>query len=410
MRGEVVVTGIGVVSPLGDSAAALHQALVAGRTAFAPVTAFPVDGAGAHHAAEVAGFDPARYLGDANFRPLDRTGLLAACAARLALEDAGWTGGAEPGGELALVLGTMYGSVRTIAEFDRRGIEAGPLYVKPFDFANSVINAAAGQTAIWHRLRGPNSTVSTGNTSGVQALALAADLVSEGRAAVALAGGAEELCFESFVAFARAGALAPDSEPPRPFDAGRRGFALGEGAAFLVLESAAGAAARGARVLARVLGHGSAFDASQGCDAASGARAVSRAVRLALGDAGVAAADVDAVSAAASGHLSADRAEAAGLADALGPRAATVALTAPKGAFGECLGASGGLQAAALVTAMLAGELSGVPGLAAREEGFALAAARAEPVRGELALGLVSGVGLDGPRCAVVLAAGGAAS
>ena len=409
MRAEVVVTGLGVVSPLGDSAAALHGALLAGRTAFAPISGFPVDGAGPREAAEVAGFDPARYLGDANFRPLDRTGLLAACAARLALADAGWGAGAGPA-ELSLVLGTMYGSVRTIAEFDRRGMQAGPLYVKPFDFANSVINAAAGQTAIWHDLRGANSTVSTGNTSGVQALAVAADLVASGRAAVALAGGAEELCFESLVAFARSGALLPAGEAPRPFDARRRGFALGEGAAFLVLETAEGAAARGARVLARVLGHGSAFDASQGRDPASAARAVGRAVRIALGDAGLDAADVDAVSASASGHPAADRAEAAGLAAALGEHARALPVTAPKGAFGECLGASGALQAAALVAAMGAGELPGVPGLAEPEAGFALAAASATPSRGALGVALLDGVGLDGPCCAVLLGAPGGVS
>jgi 3-oxoacyl-[acyl-carrier-protein] synthase II len=239
---------------------------------------------------------------------------------------------------------------------------------------------------------------------------VAADLVAEGRAAVALAGGAEELCFESFVAFARAGALSPDGEPPRPFDVRRRGFALGEGAAFLVLESAKGAAGRGARVLARVLGHGAAFDASQGRDGASAARAVARAVRLALADAGLAAEDVDAVSASASGHPAADRSEAAGLGEALGARAATVAVSAPKGAFGECLGASGGLQAAALVTAMQAGELPGVPGLDEREGDFALGAAGAGPTRGDLAVGLLSGVGLDGPSCAVVLARDGVPS
>lgn len=410
MRAEVVVTGLGVVSPLGDSAAAVHEALLAGRTAFAPVSGFPVDGAGPRDAAEVRGFDPAQYLGDANFRPLDRTGLLAACAARLALADAGWTGGREGQGELSLVLGTMFGSVRTIAEFDRRGMEAGPLYVKPFDFANSVINAAAGQTAIWHGLRGPNSTVSTGNTSGVQAIAVAADLVASGRAAVALAGGAEELSFESLVSFARAGALAPAGEPPRPFDARRSGFALGEGAAFLVLESAAGAAARGARVLARVLGHGSAFDPSQGRDGASAARAVERAVRLALADAGLEAGEVDAVSASASGHRAADRAEAAGLAAALGGHAAAVAVSAPKGAFGECLGASGALQAAALVAALGAGELPGVPGLEAREDGFGLAAAGPGPSRGALAVALLDGVGLDGPCSAVLLGAAGGVS
>jgi 3-oxoacyl-[acyl-carrier-protein] synthase II len=407
MRRRVVVTGIGVLSPLGDSATALHRALRDGTAAVATVEGFAADGLPARRAVELRGFDPARYLGDANFRPLDRTGLLAACAASLALGDAGWSAEAVVAGELALLVGTMYGSVRTIAELDRRGLEAGPLYVKPFDFANSVINAAAGQTAIWHHLRGPNSTVSAGTASGVQAIALATDLVGEGRVEVALAGGAEELCFESLLAFGRAGALTPDDSPgPLPFDARRSGFVLGEGAAFLVLESAEGAAGRGARVLATVLGHGEAFDPSQGSEEASGAAAVARAVQLALADAGIAPAQVSAVSAAASGHQSADRREAAGLAAALGERARSVPVSAPKGLLGECLGASGALQAAALVAAMGAGELPGVPGFLAGEDGFPLAAACPGTTAMAIEVGLVDGVGLDGPCCALLLGRG----
>ena len=104
----------------------------------------------------------------------------------------------------------MFGSVRTIAEFDRRRLTAGPNYVKPFDFANSVINAAAGQTAIWHRLTGVNSTISGGAAAGLEALAYAAGLMANGRETVVLAGGAEELCFESFYGFGgRACSAAP---------------------------------------------------------------------------------------------------------------------------------------------------------------------------------------------------------
>ena len=407
MQRRVVVTGIGVLSPLGDSAAALHRALCDGGAADGPVEGFAVEGLQAPRAVELRGFDPGRYLGaDGNFRPLDRTGQLAACAARLALADAGWEVEAVREHELALTVGTMYGSVRTIAEFDRRGIQAGPLYVKPFDFANSVINAAAGQTAIWHHLRGPSTTVSAGTASGVQALALGADLVADGRAEVVLAGGAEELCFESLFSFARAHLLANGDGPPRPFDGRSGGFVLGEGAAFLVLESAEGAAARGARVLGSVLGHGAAFDPSQGRDASSGGRAVERAVALALAHAELSPDAIGAVAAAANGHRAADAREAAGLAAALGERAATVPVTAPKGVFGECLGASGALQAAALLVAMRADELPGTAGFAGGEAGFPLGGVRAATRPLDAGIGLVDGVALDGPCCAVLLGRG----
>ncbi|HEX2163727.1 MAG TPA: beta-ketoacyl synthase N-terminal-like domain-containing protein, partial [Thermoanaerobaculia bacterium] len=238
---RVVVTGVGVVSPLGESLAELHAALCAGRTALAEVESFERDGLPSRLGAAVAGFSEARHFGDRNFRPLDRTGRLTAACAGLALADAGWTAEArgDDGIEIGLVLGTTFGSVRTISEFDRRALTAGPAYVKPLDFANSVINAAAGQTAIWHHLAGVNTTLSGGPAVGLAALAYAADLIADGRADVVLAGGAEELCYESYLGYARTGrTVGAGGGPPCavPFDARRNGFAPGEGAALLVLE------------------------------------------------------------------------------------------------------------------------------------------------------------------------------
>ena len=268
---RVVVTGAGVLSALGDSPAAFHGALCRGESGLRPLTAFAADGVPCRQAGEIRDFEPGRYLGDGNFRPLDRTGQLATAAAALALIAGGWSVEARQGREMGLVLGTMFGSIRTISEFDRRALSAGPNYVKPFEFANSVINAAAGQTAIWHGLTGVNSTISGGTTAGLEAVGYAAGLIAGGHAATLLAGGADELCFESFLGFARAGLLCGTGngggeERPVPFDARRNGFVLGEGAALLVLEPAAAAAERGATVLAEVRGWGAAYDPSRGRD------------------------------------------------------------------------------------------------------------------------------------------------
>ncbi|HEX2253252.1 MAG TPA: beta-ketoacyl synthase N-terminal-like domain-containing protein, partial [Thermoanaerobaculia bacterium] len=260
----VAITGAGVVSPLGDRPELVFDALCRGESSLAPVTAFDPEGLPSRLAGEVRDFEPRRYLGDGNLRPLDRTGRLAAAAATLALGDAGWDAEARRGAEVGLALGTMFGSVHTISEFDRRALTAGPNYAKPMDFANSVINAAAGQTAIWHDLRGVNSTLSGGTTGGLAALAYGAGLVAAGRADAVLAGGADEVCFESFQGFARAGLTAGSAatngggrpgavgsrEHPVPLDADRNGFAPAEAAALLVLESPESARRRGARVLA----------------------------------------------------------------------------------------------------------------------------------------------------------------
>jgi 3-oxoacyl-[acyl-carrier-protein] synthase II len=390
MGRRVVVTGAGLLSPLGDSGAALHAALLAGRSGLGPITLFPTDGLPPLLVGELPAFDAAAYLGEGNLRPLDRISRIVTAAAERALAAAGFSRELRAEREVGLVLGTMFSGLKTIAEFDRRGLTRGPSYVSPLDFANTVINAAAGQTAIWHDLRGVNSTVAASAASGLLAIGSAADLIRAGRADALLAGGAEELCFETLLSFSRAGLLSGD-EPPRPWDARRRGFALAEGAALVLLEEAESAAARGARVLAEVKGQSTAFDRSRGADPERAARAVARAITTALADAGVRPEEVDALSAAANGSLQGDAAEAAGIAAALGPRAVAIPLSAIRGLTGEALAASGGFQVVDLLEAMADGRLPGVTGHEPSAEV-------------EVRLALVNAMGLDGQHISLVLA------
>lgn len=405
MRRRVVITGAGVISPLADSPAGLHAALCAGRTAAKPVELFSTEGIGCRQAGEIRPFEPRDYLGERNLRPIDRTSRLLLVAAQGALAASGWTPELRARREVGLALGTTFCSVRTIAEFDRRGLQLGPSHASPLDFANSVINAAAGQAAIWHDLRGVNSTISAGEASGLQAIAYAADLIRGGRAEALLAGGAEELCFESFLGYYRAGRLCGsaggDMEVPVPFDARRNGFLLAEGAAMLMLEDAETASARGAAVAAEVLGYGSAFAPSR--DEGEAAAAVERAVRLALDDAGVAPERIDALSASASGSVAVDRWEARGAASALGARAADLPVTAVKSMLGEAMGASGALQAVALLGTLGDGALPGIHGLASTEPDFPLPGALAQGRRLAVRRALLTAVGADGHCCALVL-------
>ncbi len=406
---RVAVTGAGVLSPLADSPAGLHAALCAGRSAFKDIELFSLDGmglngSGPRQAGEIRPFEPRDYLGERNLRPIDRTSRLLLAAAQRALDESGWTPELRAGREVGLVLGTTFCSVKTIAEFDRRGLQLGPSHVSPMDFANSVINAAAGQTAIWHGLRGVNSTVSAGEASGLLAIACGAAQIRGGHADALLAGGAEELCYESFLGHLRAGRLCDAA--PLPLDARRSGFALAEGAALLVLEDGAAAAARGARVLAEVLGHGSAFDPSE--TEAGAARAMARAVRIALEDAGIGPGEIDAASVSASGGVTGDRAEAAGIAAALGDRAADLPVAAVKSMLGEALGASGGFQAvAALGTLGMFGDsaLPGIQGFERSEEGFPLTGAAAATRHVAVQRILLTALSADGHACAVVLGA-----
>ncbi|HXU45336.1 MAG TPA: beta-ketoacyl synthase N-terminal-like domain-containing protein [Thermoanaerobaculia bacterium] len=406
MRRRVVVTGAGQVSPLADSTDGLAAALRAGASALSPIDLFETAGLPCRQACEVRGFDPAATLGARNLRPIDRSGRLLLVAAARALEASGLDAEAGRARGVGLALGTTFCSVRTIAEFDRRSLELGPSHASPLDFANCVINAAAGQAAIWHGLSGVNATLAGGETSGLAAIAYAALAISAGRADVMLAGGVEELSFESFLGHLRAGRLCGASDPqagelPIPFDAKRNGFALGEGAALLMLEAREAAAARGAPVLAELLGHGEAFDPS-GTEEGLAA-AVERAIAAALDDAGLAPADVDCVFASANGSVAGDRAEALGIARALGARAAELPVAAIKAMLGEALGASGGLQAIGLLATLADGLLPGIRGLERVEAGFPLGGATAATRPVAARRGLVTAAGADGHAAALLL-------
>ena len=407
MERRVVITGIGVISPLGDSSGALHTALCAGRSSLQPVTLFNTDGLVCQQAHALAAFTPETYLGK-NPRALDRTSQLVTAAATLALDHSGWSLKMRRQHEVGLVLGTMFCSVHTIAEFDRRGLTLGPNYVSPMDFANTVINAAAGQAAIWHDLRGVNSTIAGGITSGLQALAYATELIRNGQATALLAGGAEELCFESFCGFDRAGLLCGahydgTEEFPIPFDARRNGFTLGEGAALLMLEDADLATARGAHVIAEVTGHGSAYDLARGTVSQHAVDAIARAMRLALQDAQMDPRDIACLSASANGSVLADRHEAQAIATVFQEGAHDLPVTAVKSMLGETLGASGALQTVALLAAMRDDVLPGIRHLEQVEEDFPLHRAGPCNQRVHLRNGLINSVGLDGNCCALVI-------
>lgn len=406
MANRVVVTGVGVISSLGDTSSAIHTALCEGRTSLRSVghPDLPTDG---YMGGPITDFNPQTYLGDKNFRPLDRASQLTVSAVQLALEASGWSPESRQDFLVGLVLGTMFCSVRTIAEFDRRAITLGPSYAKPLDFANTVINAASGQTAIWHKLRGINSTISTGLSSGLQAIGYACDLVRTGRADQVLAGGVEELCFESLYGFARAHLLAGDGQPVAsacsvPFDARRNGFFLGEAAAFLMLENRGTAISRGATILTELKGYGTAYDPSGGRTEQS-AQAIAIAQRAACQSAGIDLSEIDFVSASANGSPNMDRYEAQATAQVFGSHCGQLPVTAIKALLGECLGASGALQVIDAIQTMQGGLLPGIHGLAQTESDFPLPMALSAGQQGTFRVALINSINYDGHCCSLVV-------
>jgi 3-oxoacyl-[acyl-carrier-protein] synthase II len=278
-------------------------------------------------------------------RQLDRNQQLALVAAREAWADAGEPDVAPE--RLAVVVGTGIGGVQTLLAQNDVLAQRGARQVSPRAVPMLMSNGAAGQLSIEYGARAGSYTTSSACASGAEALALAARLIAHGDADVVIAGGVEAAISPlTLAAFARAGALAPPLRPTdelsRPFDRDRKGFVLGEGAGFVVLERDDHAQARGIHARAHLAGFGVTSDAHHITAAAPDARGQVQAIQLALTSAGLAAHDIDHVNAHATGTAIGDRAEAVAIRAALGHSAA---ITAPKGSLGHLVGDAGAVEA-----------------------------------------------------------------
>ncbi|HEV8325683.1 MAG TPA: beta-ketoacyl-[acyl-carrier-protein] synthase family protein [Myxococcota bacterium] len=380
MRELIAVTGVGAVCALGRGAAALERGLREGRRAIGPVTLFDTTAYRAHLAAEVAGLQdeaaPADRPGPAWTRPTraDRLGLWAAAEA---LAGAGLAQGERDGAGLApsaerfaLCFGGGNAGVdraeRYLAAMRGGGERAARLSWLEGLNASTTADAVAAR----HGLRGPRVTIMTACSSSANALSRGADLLRLGRADAVLAGGADALCALVYGGFNALRAL--DPAPCRPFDRRRAGLTLGEGAAFLVLEPLSRARARGAGVLALLLGAGNTMDAHHLTAPAPDGRGAARAIRAALADAARAVGEADAaaldtrvgyVNAHGTGTPHNDPAEAAALHAVFGARAAELPVSSSKSQLGHCLSAAGALEAAVTVLALGAGFLPATVGL-----------------------------------------------
>ena len=408
MAHDAVITGMGIVSSLGDQPALVHEALCAGECATGPIDLvggreLPKPGV----AAPIRHFAPSSYLGDRNLRPLDRSGQLAVSAAHLALESGRWTPELREEEEVDLVVGTTFCSAHTITQFDRNTMISGPKYAKPLDFANTVINAAGGHTAIWHNLRGANTTVVAGKVSSLRALKHAQIQLAGEVSKVALVGGVEEFCFETYCAFLGSGHLHRSNHEtaPIPYGSGREGFALGEGAAFLVVEEPESASRRNAGELGRLLGHGSSYDISRGRDEQNAVERYAEAIATALDSSGVDPDAVDCIVASANGSPFEDRCEALALERVFGDRLGSVPATAIAAGLGETLGPSGAMQVITFLCSAQKGRLPGTTGATARDPSLPVLHLDEEPVTGTFRTGLVISLGFDGSSAASVVSA-----
>jgi 3-oxoacyl-[acyl-carrier-protein] synthase II len=355
---RVVITGLGLITPLADGVEKSWERLLAGQSGAGPITRFDPEGFATTYACEVpygdgtdGTFNPDKYMHPKDQRKIDTFILFAMAAAIQAVEDSGWmpenTADLERTGVLT---GSGIGGLQSIAETAIMMKEKGPRRVSPFFVPGALINLISGQIAIKYGFKGPNHAVVTACSTGAHAIGDATQLIKTGRADVMVAGGAEAtICEIGIAGFNACKALStkrPDdpTKASRPYDADRDGFVMGEGAGMVVLEEYEHAKARGATIYAEVLGYGLTGDAHHITAPSETGEGGERSMRMALDDAGLQASDIDYINAHGTSTM-ADTIELGAVERLMGDAANKVTMSSTKSATGHLLGAAGAIEA-----------------------------------------------------------------
>jgi 3-oxoacyl-[acyl-carrier-protein] synthase II len=354
---DIVVTGIGTVSPLGNDLPSTWAAIIAGQSGVAPITRFDPTGYETTFAAEVKGFDAAERLGRKDARRTDRYTHYAVAAAMEALEASGLTIDDSNAERVGVLIGSGMGGAETLDAGMETVLTAGPKRLSPFFMPMFLGNMASGTVSIVTGAKGPNYSPVSACASSGHAIGEAMEILRRGAADVMIAGGSEAPMARMVVAgFNAMGALSTRNDAPqaasRPFDAGRDGFVLGEGGAVLILETVEHAARRGADVLAIVSGYATTDDANHMVQPAPGGVGAARAMTLALEDAGLQPTDIGYLNAHGTSTQLNEKFETQAIKAAFGDHAYQLPISSTKSMTGHLLGGAGALEAAITICAL----------------------------------------------------------
>ena len=353
MNRRVVITGTGLLTPVGLDVPSSWAALLRGQSGAAPITQFDATDFKVRFACEVKGFEPELYIDRKEAKRTDRFAQFAIAASVQAMRQAGLDdasiGGIDPT-RFGVIIGSGIGGIWTFEEQHRKLIERGPSRISPFFVPMFISDIAAGLVSIRWGLKGPNYCTVSACASSAHAVGNAFRAIKYGEADVMVAGGTEATVSPQTVAgFAAMTALSERNDTPetasRPFDATRDGFVLGEGSGIVILEELEHARARGAEIVAEVVGYGQTADAYHITAPAEGGEGAVRAIQLALKEAGATPDDVDYVNAHGTSTPANDKNESMAIRTALGERAYQVIVGSTKSMTGHTLGAAGGVEA-----------------------------------------------------------------
>ena len=347
---RVVVTGLGIVSPIGYGVEENWENITAGKSGIGPITLFDTSGFSVTIAGEVDSFNPTDFLPEKDARRMDRFIQFSMVAGNEAIRNSGLEISEENADLIGVYIGAGIGGVTTIEATTTKFNETGARRISPFYIPMSIVNMAAGNISINHGLRGPNLAVTTACSTGTHAIGDAARLIQFGDADAMIAGGTEAAITPTSVGgFASARALSRRNSDPeaasRPWDLGRDGFVMGEGAGVLVLEELEFAKRRGARIYAELTGFGMSGDAYHMTSPAPGGNGAKRCMMSALRNGHVNPDEIDYINAHGTSTPQGDIAETLAVKEVFGSRSYDLALSSSKSMVGHLLGAAGGVEA-----------------------------------------------------------------
>jgi len=359
LKRRVVVTGLGLVSPLGTGVAKTWDALISGVSGVGRITRFDPEGYPSQIAAEVKDFNPEDYIDRKEIKKMDTFIHFAVAAAQMAMEDAAYRVTEENRDRIGVYVGSGIGGLHAIEEWHNVLLEKGPKRITPFFIPMTIINMASGQISIRFGARGPNSCAVTACSTGAHSIGDAMRIIQRGEADAMIAGGTEAAITPLGVAgFSASRALSTRNDEPRrasrPFDRERDGFVLGEGAGVLLLEELEAARRRGARIYGEVAGYGMTADAYHMTAPPDDGEGAVRCMKAALADAGMEPREIQYINPHATSTM-ADAIETRAIRRTFGELAAGIPVSATKSATGHLLGAAGGAEAIFSILAMTHG-------------------------------------------------------
>ena len=354
---RVVVTGLGAITPLGNTVTEYWHGLLQGHSGIGPITLFDASRHACRIAGEVKGFDPCDYLERKEAKRMDRFAQFAVCASQQAVADAGLEINDLNATQIGVLIGSGIGGLKVMEDQQEVYLTRGPDRCSPFMIPMMIANMGAGLTAIHLGAKGPNSCTVTACAAGSNAVGEAFRIIQQGLAKAMICGGAEAAITPlSMAGFAAAKTLSTRNEEPtrasRPFDRDRDGFVMGEGSGILLLEELDHALNRQAHIYAEIVGYGLTCDAYHMTTPVPGGRAAATAMELALKDAGLFPNQVSYINAHGTSTFANDVTETLAIKAALGQHAFQVAISSTKSMTGHLLGGSGGIEAVATAIAI----------------------------------------------------------